>query len=470
MSAKYDYDAIIIGAGIGGLVCGCYLAKAGLKTLIVEKNEKPGGYCTSFTRDGFLFDACVHSLGSCGEGGIIFDIMKDLSIFKKIEMQRFDPSDIIISPDFKISFWNKLDEVIQEFQTTFPKEAKRIKDFFIYLNNASGRSLAQLRNKNFQYILDNYFSDYRLKSALSIFVLGNIGLPPSRLSAFTGIKFYKQFMLDGGYYPRGGMQEFSNILAGKFKEYGGTLKIPNSAKRIKVNNNKIEGVIIDEAKFISSKYVVSGCDVVQTFIDLIGKKNTSQEISSKLNSMTPSLSMFILYLGLDNDVAALPCVGTNLWFMPNYDMENMYLNVRAWRVNKIDFFLVRVINDKRSIIVLINAPFNDEKYWATNKEKLREIFINKIDKIIPGISQHIVFKEIATPITLYKRTLNYKGAAYGWESSPDQFAIREFGQHTPIENLYLTGHWTTLAQGIPGVAYLGRDTAKLIINRGLKRA
>ena len=48
MSDKIDskYDVIIIGAGIGGLVCGCYLAKAGMKVLIVEKNAKPGGYCT----------------------------------------------------------------------------------------------------------------------------------------------------------------------------------------------------------------------------------------------------------------------------------------------------------------------------------------------------------------------------------------------------------------------------------------
>lgn len=49
---KYDYDVIIIGAGISGLICGCYLAKAGLKVLIVEKNANPGGYCVSFKEKG----------------------------------------------------------------------------------------------------------------------------------------------------------------------------------------------------------------------------------------------------------------------------------------------------------------------------------------------------------------------------------------------------------------------------------
>ena len=76
---KNDYDAIIIGAGISGLVCGCYLAKAGMKVLIVEKNAKPGGYCTSFTRGGFHFDACVHSLSSLREDGNISTILKELN-------------------------------------------------------------------------------------------------------------------------------------------------------------------------------------------------------------------------------------------------------------------------------------------------------------------------------------------------------------------------------------------------------
>ncbi|MDI6891166.1 MAG: FAD-dependent oxidoreductase [Thermodesulfovibrionales bacterium] len=99
MSNQYDYDAIIIGAGISGLVCGCYLAKAGMKVLIVEKNAKPGGYCTSFTKGGFHFDACVHSLGSLREGGNLRIILKELGLEERLKIKRYDPSDIIIAPD-----------------------------------------------------------------------------------------------------------------------------------------------------------------------------------------------------------------------------------------------------------------------------------------------------------------------------------------------------------------------------------
>src|SRR3990172_12590243 len=98
--SKNVYDAIIIGAGISGLVCGCYLAKAGMKVLVVEQHDKPGGYCTSFRRHGFIFDAAAHSFGSYREGGNFRQIVADLGLDKLIKIARFNPSDLIIAPDF----------------------------------------------------------------------------------------------------------------------------------------------------------------------------------------------------------------------------------------------------------------------------------------------------------------------------------------------------------------------------------
>ena len=100
------YDAIIIGAGISGLVCGCYLAKAGMKVLIAEQHFKPGGYCTSFKRKGFTFDAAAHSFGGYRVGGIMHKVLKDFDLSDRMRIKRYDPSDIIISPDHKLFFWS----------------------------------------------------------------------------------------------------------------------------------------------------------------------------------------------------------------------------------------------------------------------------------------------------------------------------------------------------------------------------
>src|SRR3989338_5307146 len=129
---KNTYDAIIIGAGMSGLVCGCHLAKAGMKVLIVEQHDKPGGYCTSFKRKGFLFDAAAHSFGSYREDGNFRKILVDLGIDKLINVKRFDPSDIIITPDFKITFWNNSNDTINNLIHTFPSDKDGIIKYYDY--------------------------------------------------------------------------------------------------------------------------------------------------------------------------------------------------------------------------------------------------------------------------------------------------------------------------------------------------
>lgn len=186
---KDIYDAVIIGAGVSGLVCGCYLAKAGMKVLIAEQHFKPGGYCTSFKRKGFTFDAAAHSFGSYREGGNMNRVFKELDLDKRLKIKRYDPSDIIITPDYKISFWNDLNKTIKELQEAFPHETK-IREFFDFMSSPKPAEIAALRNKTFKDLLDRYFTDNRLKTILSIALLINGGLPPSLLTAFTGAQIF----------------------------------------------------------------------------------------------------------------------------------------------------------------------------------------------------------------------------------------------------------------------------------------
>ncbi len=155
MKENYDYDVIIIGAGISGLVCGCYLAKAGLKTLIVEKNAKPGGYCTSFTRKGFHFDACVHALCSLRREGLLRKILTELGVIDRMKFLRNNPSDIIITPDFKINIFHEVDRTIEEFQRYFPEERGQIDKFFKYI--ASTDFFFNIKLKTFDKLLNSFF-------------------------------------------------------------------------------------------------------------------------------------------------------------------------------------------------------------------------------------------------------------------------------------------------------------------------
>jgi phytoene dehydrogenase-like protein len=465
LTYENSYDVIIIGAGISGLVCGCYLAKAGMKVLVVEQHDKPGGYCTSFRRKGFLFDAAAHSFGSYREGGHFRKIMTDLGIDKLIKIRRFDPSDIIISPDFKLSFYNDFTKTLDGFTDIFPDEKENIIRFFKAITNIDQREAARLTDKPFIDLLKGFFNDSRLINTISTPVFGNGGLPPSLLSAFTGSKIFLEFLLDGGYYPEGGMQSLPNAMAAFIQQNGGELIYKKLVKKIIHENGTVIGVSVENNDIYNSKYVVSACDSMQTFKTLLGENITGKDRLNKITSMTPAISTFILYLAIDKPFNELPPVGANIWYLPYYDLEKYYHAVNLCNFSEAGGYMLRVSPDERTILAFFLAPFISEAFWEQNKKNVAQDFLSRVEKLIPNLKKHIVYFDAATPYTLYKYTLNNQGANYGWAPTPSQLFDPDFRQKSFIKGLYLTGHWVTQTHGIPGVAYLGYNTAKLILKR-----
>lgn len=462
------YDAIIIGAGIGGLVCGCYLAKAGMKVLICEQHYKPGGYCTSFKRKGFTFDAAAHSFGAYRESGIVRKVFTELEINKKIKIIRFNPSDIFITPDYKITLWNDLDKTIEEFQRAFPEETDNIKEFFYFLTNPDTNFFARMRSWTFKNLLDKYFSNEKLKAIISFPLLGNGGLPSSQMSAFIGAKLYSEFLLDGGYYPEGGMQALPDALCERFKELGGELRLSCLVKKIKVKDNKIVGAVLEKGGFIPSKIVISDCDARQTFFKLIGKKKLEQEFSRKIDNMMPSMSDFIIYLGIDGFFESLSNLGTGIWCFSHYNVDQAYKDAQKCKIEHLGGYFLRASHNGSTIVAIMSAPYKNRIFWKTNKYIFLEHFITKIEKdIIPDLSNHIIYKDAATPYTLYRYTLNYKGASYGWAGTPTQLAVPDIRKPSFIHGLYITSSWTTQGIGISGVIYIAQDTAKMILRKGV---
>lgn len=462
---KGPYDAVIIGAGMSGLVCGCYLAKAGMKVLIAEQHHMPGGYCTSFKRGPFTFDAAAHSFGGYREDGVVRKVLKDLDPDQRLKIKRFDPTDIVITPDYTITFWSDLKKTIKEFQRVFPKESNHIKDFFYFLINPDPNFFVRVRGWSFNDLLEHYFSDNRLKSILSFPLYGDGGLPPSLMSAFIGCKIFREYLLDGGYYPEGSMQTLPDILTDIFQEFGGQIMLSTLVKRITVTDGKATGVVLGKDDFIQAKYVISNADSRQTFFKLVGRKRLGEEFMQKIENMTPSLSLFILYLGVKESISSLP-IGTNIWFLSDYDLEKSYAAANKADIENLCGYMIRRSPDNKTVLAFLNVAFRDKAYWINNKKKITETLINKIEETtIPDLSKNILHKEAATPYTLYRYTFNYKGAAYGWACNPSQLADHELKKPSSVRNLYLTGHWITQGLGIPGVVHLGYDTAKLILRK-----
>ena len=464
----------IIGAGIGGLVCGCYLVKSGYKVLIVEQHDKPGGYCTSFQRRGYRFDSAIHYLGGINNG-ILGKIIDELNIRNKLKFYQPDPTDKIIMPD-EITYIRKDHrDTLKEWQKSFPKEKTELSNFFKFISQKDVLNIyGATKNKSFRKILNSFFSDEHLKSALGVPLFGNMGLPPGRISAFTAIILFREFILDPGYYPEGGMQNFSDVLAQEFKSNNGDLLLSEKVINIGTANNEVTGVKLNSGEKINSRFVVSNCDAFQTFNTLL-KQNTKEAAVTK--KLKPSNSIFCIYTGVLNFLKKEQIDPCNIWYFKTYDLERSY-TLLGEKVRDINIPGVMLsfpsLHDKTAIKdtvqIFTMATFETKKFWDRQREAFAKKMFFMAKNILPSLANNLDVVITATPHTFYRYTYNYKGAAFGWESTLNQIDSSLLPQKTSIKGLFLVGHWCTMGSGQGGVstvALSGMKAAKSIMTRSL---
>lgn len=472
------YDVIIIGAGIGGLTCGCYLAKDGMKVLIVEQNDRPGGCCSSFKRKGIVFDAAVHRLASCGKDGLLGMILDELNLKTQIKFTRMDPTDIIITKDYEIPFKLDLDETIYLFCNTFPKEAQNIKNFFRYINSLERKNYLEylkLGNKRFGDFLKTLFKDKDLISILSVLLL-NTNVPSYEVSALVAALAYKQF-LDGGYYPIDGMQGFSNIFARRFNEYGGMFLLSTKVEKIEIENRNVMGIRLAWNRFIRAKYVISNCDARQTYFELIGKEHLSTEFVKNINTLLIASSLFSVSLGLNRPLSRNNKKGGVIWYFPSKDFNKSFSNVFYGREPYLKEGLLCVLNlrpngilnqDVQELLYIsVTANYKDRRYWSENRERVANEIIERAEEIFPCLSRSIVVRSVSTPYDIERFTSNYRGSTSGWACTPSQVSSPVVRRNTGIKGLYMLGHWVnqSFGGGVATVADMGRKVAKFILRK-----
>jgi len=476
--AENRYDAVIIGAGISGLVCANYLAKSGMKVIIAERQKKPGGYCVSFERDGFSFDVCRH-LGGFGTGGVMRSICSDIGIYKSLGMTRCDPSDIIIIGSKRVEIFSDISETKNSFKEAMPGESSNIDLFFDFLSGLNVFEVVTKYSKHtFTDILNRFFTNSEIKNLFCV-LLGNAGLGPSHLSAVKGLLLYNQFILDGGYYVPGGNGRFPEALIESLKSKGGEALFNTAVGKIRLKDKKTEGVVLGSGEFIASDYIISACDATETFMELIGEAYLDKNFIKHLKSLIPSMPIFAVFLGIEGKSYEVLKHKNSIWYDPlDYSLKDnfttMYneihngeLNINSGRVVITPAFSDK--GDERMALTLYaGTPYKGSQFWDEHKESFCENVINRAERLLPGISNGIRTKEIATPYTFYKYTLNRNGAMYGWASIPGQIDASVMPLVTPIERLFLCGHWATTGFGQGGImssAYAGMKTAEYILKQ-----
>jgi len=466
-----EYDAIVIGAGLGGLVCGAILAKEGWSTLVLERHARPGGYCTSFVRKGFTFDV-PECTGGCGPDGDVGKIIAYLGSDQDIDFVEKDPFHKYIYPEHTIRVPVDVERYERELSKLFPSEP-RIHDYFETLEKmwhethgwGDTPTISRYRNKTFQNLLDDCLSDPKLKAIVSS-AWGYVGLPPSKVDAVslaTALMSYH----DGAYAPKGGYQKLADAFANGLKRHGGNLSLRKQVTKIIIEGGKTVGVALQDGTQIKAKHIISNADTKLTFLSLVGEEHLEKGFAQRIKNLKMSMSGLMVHLGVDMDLTNLDLNYGTIFHYPSYDIEEGFIafekNEIITDIDKRGFFALTVpsLGDpslappgQHCLHILLLAPYHYQNDWMTEerkrgeeykklKEELADRVIEAAEKVIPDLSQHIVTRDVSTPMTFERYTMSSEGAWYDVAVTPDQAHKNRLETKTPIEGLYLTGASTS---------------------------
>ncbi|RWX51770.1 GMC oxidoreductase [Candidatus Electrothrix marina] len=353
-----EYDAIIIGAGLGGLSCAALLARQGFKPLVIEKNRKPGGYATSFERQGFTCEASLHGvsgmplsqqvLGQLGIADKLTFVPHDFSWSSRYPGLPLDlpqpPRDEFGQANPSVALSNAYAALLNSFGGMLTADELAVDEelestdlhqpgFLGYMNCWAGL-LADI-NKFYSpdggmpddpsqfpelypawysimdKTLDQLFQDYKITTPALTAILGQswpyYGLPPSQLPAWVYLWFTGMYYGYGKFYIQGTSSSLSDALVETIKTAGGKVLLSTEVDEIIIEDEKAVGVKIKKGRSHRhyKKYyahaVVSNVAVPVTFEKLL-PQGSSVYLSDYLDNVAagqPSTSHFNVWLGLD---------------------------------------------------------------------------------------------------------------------------------------------------------------------------
>lgn len=479
------YDVVVIGAGVGGLICSALLARAGVKVLLVEQHYMVGGYCSTFRRGPYVFDAATHFYPLLGNPMTITGSLLE-RLGCRTRWVKMDPVDHFHFPDgssFSVSA--DFDEYLDALKATFPHETGALDRFFALVRDAylygllyyfRGRPherMERLRDLTLRDVLNREFRDRKLKLLLAA-DCAHWGSPPSRTSFVFDSMLRLSYFL-GNYYPEGGSQVFADDLARIVEEHGGDVLLRSMVERIVVERGAATAVDVAtglgaarHVVRVRAGRVVSNGDLVMTLDKLLGAAVIGDEPIQAARRLRTTSPCFLVHMGVrDLPVETVRAASGYHW--RSWDPDDVVRD--AFKVFVPTMYEPRMAPDGGQVVILqriMDIRYDEVPDWAEHKAAIEADLMSRVEQVIPGISGQIVVRQSASALTSWRFTLNRHGAMLGWEMSPDQLGGGRPSIEGPVQNLLFTGHWTRPGGGITPVIISAIDVAEAITGRTVK--
>lgn len=503
-----DYDAIVIGSGMGGLSCAALLSELGWKVCVLEQHYTAGGYTHSYERNGYEWDVGVHYIGEVGaetRTKKMFDFLSDGNLKwapMDAEYDRFYVGEKVFNA--KAGRKEFRDNLLRQF----PDEEEGIDRYMHLLKDVGGAFSAfgmQKVMKPWQRALISpisnlrqpeylYRNTYEVLSELTdnqdlIATIcgqwGDMGLPPKQ-SVFMVHAMIARHYLHGGYYPVGGSWQIAKSIIPKIQKAGGEVFTYARVTSILLDDGKVSGVEMADGHHIECNCVISAAGIGNTLHGLLPEEAVHRAgYDRREETVRPSMAHLGVYIGLQGTAEELGLPKTNFWIYPHNDYDRavdefMHDRNAPFPVVYLSFPSAKdpdYLNrhpGTATIEIVAPAPYEWFEKWAGStwgkrgeeyeafKAELGERLLKYVYDKLPQLEGKVDYFEVSTPQSTNWFSGYQHGELYGLDHTAERMQQDWLGPRTPIEGLWLTGQ-DTLTCGVTGAMMSGMLTTTAMI-------
>lgn len=490
----------IIGAGMSGLTAGCYLQMNGFETEIFEKHAIPGGLCTSWHKNGYTIDGCIHWILGSDTGSSFHQMWMEILDMKKVEFVNHDirievevkNKDKYGSHVFKLyTDLNKLheylldlspedkkpiDELIKSMRVMQKFDLPPIMDDLPFFQNMI-RGIKMTRYLEFVWWFlklkneTNYTFAKKLKNPFlrESFELLYDGNEVNILVITMPLSVFDK---KSAGYPVGGSLEFAKKIEQAYLKLGGKIHYKTPVKKIIVEDNTAKGLLVRNDVVHHSDIILSAADWNFSLFNLLDGKYVNDKILQLRDLKKLEVFYSIVHLGFG--------INADLKDHPHFSRFPLKEDLILPDGTKYDRLEVHIYNydrtmapeGKTSVVVSfytkngdwwIDLRKNDRPKYREVKKEFTQKIIDLLDERLGGIKDKLEMSDMATPATVYRYTNNWKGSTQGWLPGKNLLSPSPVGFTLPgLKNFYYSSHWNQPGGGLPIAIKTGRDVTKYI--------
>jgi phytoene dehydrogenase-like protein len=493
-----DRSIAIIGAGVAGLATGCYAQMNGYRTQIFEMHALPGGVCTSWRRDGYIFDGCLQWLMGTRPGSPLNRVWQELGALTGREIVNHDEFLRIEGRDGRtLVVYADADRLERHLRELAPADAaishalceviRRSAELDLRDGSAHGLAgvaswlaagarlvpvtptLAGWLGITWQE-LAACFTDRFVRDAIrSIFDVPDF---PALLGLMPLVWMHAR---DAG-YPIGGSLAFAQAIEQRYRDLGGEISYGARVDTILVEDGRAVGVRLADGTEHRADDVVSAADGHTTIFSLLEGRYTSSALRRAYLTQPIFRPLVQVSLGVTRDLSAEPHALT----FPLPTPAAIAGEVReSLTVRHFGYDPTLAPAGKSVLEVLLETDYDlwaglarDRAQYDGEKDRIAEAIVHALDQRFPGLTQDVEALDVATPMTWERITGNWRGAYEAWLPTRGNImrSLRAGTRKTlpGLERFFMTGQWVS-GGGLPAVAPAARSLVQTICKRDKRR-